>query len=458
MISALLVATVQACPSGFQGSYSSQCTYRSWDHSQPASSWYEAGAGCARMNSELLSFKTTSGIEAHQLPEWEKGDELKVWVGARKDTVQGGWVWGDGRAVDVGLLAGHGVVFASGSYPSTHTCLVLQDIDRRITLTPADCSEKHHHMCGTTPYCPFHLLADMKFTAKLSSYATEVVVRGDGVLVAGGRDVGLGDWETPNRYVVESPAGFECKWTAEFSIDEKTKVVSVRSGCGVLEHSPVFDIDCTQVTSVPGKDKTVFGFTTDAPPSTESPAGKRGSVNILPAERATAQSDSDTIPTWLWPAAFGGVALISAVLSIGAYRRRPSSSDEEGEARKKKRPLPKKDYIHDPNAALHCPTCQRFNGNESQERLKKVHGAMQNEFMQPLKVLSTSCEHSGADHIHHFTVENDYDAPCLGALSTVYSRTKPRLPRNTRIHIEKQTYQKRCDSEDYDQEYGAGYF
>ena len=82
-----------------------------------------------------------------------------------------------------------------------------------------------------------------------------------------------------------------------------------------------------------------------------------------------------------------------------------------------------------------CESCEKFSSSDAVTRLHAVHAALQRDFSQRLAVSSVRCDHLGKEHVHVFTVRNFFDATSLGAISTVYSRTKPRLPRRTRIHI-----------------------
>ncbi|KAJ9444770.1 hypothetical protein DIPPA_08924 [Diplonema papillatum] len=84
-----------------------------------------------------------------------------------------------------------------------------------------------------------------------------------------------------------------------------------------------------------------------------------------------------------------------------------------------------------------CPraSCQKVTGSARQRHLA-VHGDLAEELEAPIVVNSMRCVHSKSEHIHVFEVANEFQPHTLGALSTVYSRSKPRLPRNTRIHIQ----------------------
>ena len=439
LFSGLLLSLSQAlCSAPFVGDHNDQCVLRG-----SASSWYSSRAGCnAARSSHLLIIR--SEVEADQI----QVDAPPVWIGA--EYTPRGWTWTDGSAVNATIL---NTLSYGLPYAKEKVCLLAsrQSRSSRLSLTAASCGEVHPYVCGVAPHCPYQILSKLAFHARIDgSVADPVEITSGGVLKRHGFDIGLGVWENAHRFAVPSPAGVDCTWVAEFGFTSKP---TISAGCDGSLHtvSEGISIECDPVPRgitgiLPGPDagNSMRGSKTAEPTASTASPYEEGEEGVQPRGKTVIVEDDEGVPTWVWPVAFVSVALVSALVAIGATRRRTSGSSEDGAAgstgepeKKKREGFAKKTFVHDAEAAAHCATCKRFNGNACHERLKKVHGAMQSEFMQPLKVLDTRCEHSGADHIHHFTVENDYDAPCLGALSTVYSRTKPRLPRNTRIHIEK---------------------
>ena len=85
-----------------------------------------------------------------------------------------------------------------------------------------------------------------------------------------------------------------------------------------------------------------------------------------------------------------------------------------------------------------CETCRKFDPRVATQRLHSVYAALRREFSRDLTIRAVRCDHVGREHAHVFEVDNRYDPSSLGAMSTVYSRKKPRLPRRTRVHISHQ--------------------
>ena len=85
-----------------------------------------------------------------------------------------------------------------------------------------------------------------------------------------------------------------------------------------------------------------------------------------------------------------------------------------------------------------CEICKNFDKVSNTDRLRRIHADLSNELKAPLRITGASCEHvdnNSGEHIHTFKVDNEFSLFLLGVLSTGYTRAKPRLPRNTRIHV-----------------------
>eukprot|EP01064_Diplonema_japonicum_P035032 TRINITY_DN743_c1_g5_i1.p1 TRINITY_DN743_c1_g5~~TRINITY_DN743_c1_g5_i1.p1 ORF type:complete len:146 (+),score=23.02 TRINITY_DN743_c1_g5_i1:54-491(+) len=82
-----------------------------------------------------------------------------------------------------------------------------------------------------------------------------------------------------------------------------------------------------------------------------------------------------------------------------------------------------------------CSVCRAFHPEEAVERLQRVHRDIAKEFAAPLQVNSVNLEHNGKQHRHIFGIKNDYLPFTLCALATDYVRTKPRMSKNTRVHL-----------------------
>ena len=418
-----------------------------------AMSWYAAGEVCREVGGQLVALTHQTGMVHFEA----RGLDEPHWIGASKSPLHGKWEWADGTIVDFDALLTLNNLAPGSIKIGTGSCLTAQYVEKRMQIATADCSTALPSLCVTAPHCPYQHLSTLSFETRLgASRSSKVTVRRDAVLVSGTRDIGLGVWETPQRYVVESPDGLGCVWRAEFET-EASGLPSVTVYCGAEVEKSVVEADCTD-TVMPGKGGggiVIMGTTpppkpkTPAPVPTGTPFAPLPQYNTtLPPIRYVEEEDSG-LPVWVWPAAFCSVAFAGLFAAVGASKKRSetSSSDgstkeKEGKEKSRKTKSKQKPAKHDAKAAATCPTCQAFDSVHATSRLREVHALMQEEIMAPLGILGTWCEHKPAensqhhDHIHHFTLVNNFQSACLGALSTVYSRTKPRLPRNTRIHIE----------------------
>ena len=407
-----------------------------------ATSWYEAQSRCLSEESHLLAFQGVPQVR--QIPRRDLVGDF--WLGARKNSFSGVWEWTDGTPLSTLQLRKYEVKLDSFS---DGNCLsaVYDGVD--LSVRASSCSEQKKFLCAAAATCPFQHLLDIDFVTNLFGN-TKVNIAQNGVLRSGGRDVALGEWVSPRQYVVQEPFGIVgCLWVVRFqALDFKAAVVTF--GCeGKAPETQRIDLECDrpvnadQQTQVPiGR----IGGPTDAPPLISASPYSTAPRSTAPPLSAV-EEDDDTLPLWIWFAAFSVVAVVSVFAAVGMLQRvemmeggkthQPYSPEIPMPADTKQTMKKNKLRVHDAEAAATCEVCQQFEASEAQDRLREVHGAMQQSFLRPIHILGAQCEHKPTEHVHHFTLENDYNAPCLGALSTVYSRTKPRLPRNTRIHIEK---------------------
>eukprot|EP01064_Diplonema_japonicum_P018767 TRINITY_DN27458_c0_g1_i1.p1 TRINITY_DN27458_c0_g1~~TRINITY_DN27458_c0_g1_i1.p1 ORF type:complete len:205 (+),score=36.90 TRINITY_DN27458_c0_g1_i1:63-677(+) len=82
-----------------------------------------------------------------------------------------------------------------------------------------------------------------------------------------------------------------------------------------------------------------------------------------------------------------------------------------------------------------CEACKNFSPERAVKRLHEVHASIAAEFSKPLEVVDVALEHNGSQHRHVFSIKNRYLPFTLSALATDYVRTKPRLSKNTRVHM-----------------------
>ena len=438
------------CPTSWL--YTTQCIRKP----DTASSWYHAESVCRGFNPRSHVAAAWSDATASNLLYQLKAAGYKqAWIGVYKEA--GRWRWADGTAFDTFPR----LVDTTDFRDAAGRCISVKVLPAGLKAVALDCSATLPYLCSLgSEGCAFSTLS-LRFKGGVgaASDSYDITIKPSGVLSLGGIDAGLGEWTTPSTFRVVSPGAYAgCTWFARFSYSKG--VATVVTGCetspGVLA-SPRTGAFMEQPSCDRGH--KLGGETTPAP-ATGMPAGRvpgpetgitveDDNAKFVNAKTKEGDDDSSGVPVWIWPVSFGVVAAVSAMAAIGAARRRgksPKSSEDEEMGEVPGRcdgPSPRHKHsenakhTHDPEAAVDCDTCRKFNVNMARMRLRAVHEALQREFSRPLGVLDTRCDHVGNDHVHVFTVENAFDASSLGALSTVYSRTKPRLPRNTRIHIER---------------------
>eukprot|EP01061_Rhynchopus_euleeides_P004708 TRINITY_DN1394_c0_g2_i1.p1 TRINITY_DN1394_c0_g2~~TRINITY_DN1394_c0_g2_i1.p1 ORF type:complete len:472 (+),score=148.32 TRINITY_DN1394_c0_g2_i1:174-1589(+) len=415
-------------------------------------SWYAAEAKCrVASKGHLLSLGSE---ETRSL--FDKIDTGKYWVGAIQQ--RGVWKWSNGFDFDTSLLLEDTTRERHGA-----RCMYADwdSVSENLKLFTADCSDILPFICAAAgdTACGWRrsnlFLANANFGA---SGNHDVRISSRGVMNIEGIDVAIGEWSSPTRFVVVPPHSFRCNWIAEFSLGPDGKAVA-RTGCQTslgeysLNHTDMDQPQCIVRTPSPARSRGMNTFSRSA----EVAAAPLDPLSLHKEGAHTAGGASDQPNSnraeWMWSFAFVAVAGASTFAAVGASQRSmsahaPRHADSGGDSGAEMEPRqPASTSGSDCGRAecsgkasgddSVCDICKKFNPDIAKVRLRAVHEALQNEFRLPLTVLTTRCDHVGNDHIHVFSVENDFDASSLGALSTVYSRTKPRLPRNTRIHIEK---------------------
>eukprot|EP01061_Rhynchopus_euleeides_P034396 TRINITY_DN581_c0_g1_i2.p1 TRINITY_DN581_c0_g1~~TRINITY_DN581_c0_g1_i2.p1 ORF type:complete len:510 (+),score=64.01 TRINITY_DN581_c0_g1_i2:52-1530(+) len=399
-------------------------------------SWYGAELSCRKNEGHLLSFTSPLAQEVvDKFPETDTADTT-YWVGARK--MPGGkWEWADGSEYE------GAAVNERFDEPMTSTqtpiCMYVEWKEQAV-LKAGPCEKLRKYLCsasGDLDYAWPQVDLTIK-SADIHGEKFPIKIKPSGIVSEGGVEMGIGEWETPSRISVSLRN--DCLWRAVFSVDFQGEL-QVMTGCEgrPLKKSTLEETKASLITAYKIKNKGTDapmppipnGFT-DAPPSTTN----------APPDVKLVEEEANAIPMWVWPLAFISVALVSAMMAVGAARRRGRSPKEKQveNVEMENKPEPKQRYDPsaevDHEAAADCEVCQTFSEDSAKIRLVDIHMALQKQFCAPFNVVSTRCHHVGNEHVHVFSVENDLDAHSLGALSTVYSRKKPRLPKNTRIHIE----------------------
>eukprot|EP01061_Rhynchopus_euleeides_P034395 TRINITY_DN581_c0_g1_i1.p1 TRINITY_DN581_c0_g1~~TRINITY_DN581_c0_g1_i1.p1 ORF type:complete len:518 (+),score=62.63 TRINITY_DN581_c0_g1_i1:52-1554(+) len=398
-------------------------------------SWYGAELSCRKNEGHLLSF--TSPLAQEVVDKFPETDtDTTYWVGARK--MPGGkWEWADGSEYE------GAAVNERFDEPMTSTqtpiCMYVEWKEQAV-LKAGPCEKLRKYLCsasGDLDYAWPQVDLTIK-SADIHGEKFPIKIKPSGIVSEGGVEMGIGEWETPSRISVSLRN--DCLWRAVFSVDFQGEL-QVMTGCEgrPLKKSTLEETKASLITAYKIKNKGTDapmppipnGFT-DAPPSTTN----------APPDVKLVEEEANAIPMWVWPLAFISVALVSAMMAVGAARRRGRSPKEKQveNVEMENKPEPKQRYDPsaevDHEAAADCEVCQTFSEDSAKIRLVDIHMALQKQFCAPFNVVSTRCHHVGNEHVHVFSVENDLDAHSLGALSTVYSRKKPRLPKNTRIHIE----------------------
>eukprot|EP01061_Rhynchopus_euleeides_P033951 TRINITY_DN5753_c0_g1_i1.p1 TRINITY_DN5753_c0_g1~~TRINITY_DN5753_c0_g1_i1.p1 ORF type:complete len:460 (+),score=68.02 TRINITY_DN5753_c0_g1_i1:53-1432(+) len=402
-------------------------------------SWFEAEASC-RLKGGNLATVTTS-----EMASILRDASPNAWIGGAHDEE---WTWSTGMPLNTSDLLG---LVGMRMFPE-QTCLTARSSD--------SCNMPHSYVCQWRS-CPFNAR-----TIHSKSLNTDIRVTYAGTIFLGGVPMGLGVWEKELRYTVRS---WEVRKTFG-CLDSDSWVLSlVPAGAGFEAYAGCSSSPLTKITFT-GSMTCLGGMAernsagpsppsaTDTPSPTDTPLGQPEST-----------SSSSSIPIWAWPLAFASVAVASALIAVGALSRKHKLQQAAMQSRFPPKDGPRVEIIvpdemeevegsvatpesagaetqdGPPNPSKcprhkrttdTCDTCKKFNAAVARRRLKAVHEQLARDFSLPLVIHDSRCEHIGADHVHIFSVENDFDPSTLGALSTVYSRAKPRLPRSTRIHIE----------------------
>ena len=402
----------------------------------PVQTWYGAEGVCRAEGTHLLSL--SDGVESFPLPPMEA--QAKMWTGARKTTASP-WTWSDLSPFKATLTP----------LPMTTTapqCAYLHDN----ILHAVDCTERNGFTCvAGAPGCnwPGIPLAIAGNLAGNADHHKIYIINSALSLDSPTNQIALGNWITPNTYEVHGLFEGCPLFKAVFTINGGVYKVSTGCDGGALVEAAFSEQpECSRISgNGVSPDGTEAMGTTDpnASNNAHNSQGKQPDVRAVQGD-----GGDDAVPIWVWPLAFAAVAAVSAMATFGVVKRRKTSktslsTDEEDSPASSEhmemeasvtecctRPTGKARFSKDPSS---CETCKKFNAGMAKRRLKAVHEQLAREFALPVVVRGTHCEHNENDHVHVFEVENDFDASTMGALSTVYSRTKPRLPKNTRVHI-----------------------
>ena len=397
-------------------------------------SWYAAESACRLENDgHLVSIQA---LRARKVFEHFPG--ARYWVGARKATTSGPWQWSDGSVLSYETLStlSSFVSFdketfskaAGGSCAFVH----WNAETRQMVLRDASCSDPLPSVCSVSGDldCAWSQTALVIHDASFGGAVTHTVgISVSNVLSFEGQDIGIGRWVTPTLFMVTSPNNYVCNWAAEFWTTAENEQIAK---CGCQKDATTFDLVAAKMDEPECMLDSQRGVTRLAFDRTAVTTGEGMRVPQMAAPigstDSTPKKAPKTVPVWVWPSAFVVVGLVSVFAAVGAGQRKEKKDDKSVSGGSC--------GSGDDRSCENCEICRKFSAETAKRRLGEVHKALQQEFAMPLVVRSTRCDHVGNDHVHVFQVENEFDASSLGALSTVYSRTKPRLPRNTRIHIE----------------------
>eukprot|EP01064_Diplonema_japonicum_P027024 TRINITY_DN3871_c0_g1_i1.p1 TRINITY_DN3871_c0_g1~~TRINITY_DN3871_c0_g1_i1.p1 ORF type:complete len:457 (+),score=106.70 TRINITY_DN3871_c0_g1_i1:75-1445(+) len=377
--------------------------------------WFNAEAFCRYKSSTLATIDHVSR-DAHRKLLKAYGIRT-AWVGLiNKGT---GWVWSSGEPFTFSDLA-----------PPTPTsfprCAALRfDSNNKFYFTSESCDVALPFLCSIgKDYCAWSYSPKMEFTGYFDDDGTSVSIVRPGILRRGEKDIGIGTWIAPDVFMVPNPAGLQCNWLAKISkqhvisgcqLNGKYTIANERIGAW-NKHTPNCDANGVDImaTPVPSRPNGPTGKTTNPP-----------AVTSVPQEQdvVVVAEEGPDVPQWLWPAAFGAVLAASVVAAVGVATRG---------GRSKKQWMQDND---DTTAPLTCDTCIKFDDDMARNRLKSIHAALSKELAKPLLINDVSCVSKGDKHLHVFDLQHELDTHTLGALSTIYARMKPPLPKNTRLHV-----------------------
>ncbi|KAJ9444771.1 hypothetical protein DIPPA_08912 [Diplonema papillatum] len=441
---------------------------------------------CALQGAHLAKLAKESVLNDLPAKDGLQGD-WHYWTGLR--LVRGRWQWADGTT-NVSALASLGLLPAVPDAWNGNDALCAS-IERK-----AGVLGMHLLSCGTElpPMCTAghegciwenqEVGLSGVSLGKPAVATFTVSILPNGVFLVDGEEAGMGSWVTPNAFEVVNPNFVSCRWRGVFD----TATGTAQTGCLRTAGSAEFDLATVStapvIYSMCTRPKTPSQNCANAGSPAAHPGGGTPRVSYLLEEDLENLPPSDPPPVWVWPVAFLLVAVASAAAALGVASRRrahspgsgakalmdgrqieqepdipvtlPSvraatpkaqsddSSAEQGETEGEldlQAATGSSTETPEALAAAACDICSKFNETAARARLIAVHRALAEELKNPLVINSTQCLHSKGEHVHFFSVANEFHAHTLGALSTVYSRTKPRLPRNTRIHVQLSTPQ-----------------
>ena len=438
-----------ACPSGYYGAKGECLKYIT----EPKG-WYSAELGCRRDGGHLMEFQ--SKVHMELLLEDYKGPP--VWLGVTGES--GEWKFSSNDLLDKSLPQ-YLLSELNKPVPGSH-CVIFTEKG----LVTDKCFASYTHFCQLgVNNCIWNNGRKLAFDEGEDHFT----ISNKNIVSKNGEEIGIGEWYSHNTFrLAATSSTVACNWIARFISDSL-----VECGCeGALSKAR-----WNPQPNCFGKDTSQEGVDVNKPSTGQ--AGAAGSIenvdenvksNTLPvtkgpttsnmnetlskdlSSRETDKSDS-SLPLWMWPLTFVAVAGVSTVAALGVLKKKRDSQDsgsgDDVSLGHQMMPIPPVGEPK-PKSSRPCDICRKFNETTARQRLQSVHDALTKELSMPLVVSGTRCDHVGGEHIHVFNVENEFDSHTLGALSTVYSRTKPRLPRNTRIHIlHKKERQKLQDGSDF---------
>eukprot|EP01060_Flectonema_neradi_P006860 TRINITY_DN1471_c2_g2_i1.p1 TRINITY_DN1471_c2_g2~~TRINITY_DN1471_c2_g2_i1.p1 ORF type:complete len:506 (+),score=87.71 TRINITY_DN1471_c2_g2_i1:41-1558(+) len=475
----------QQCPSGWLMQFAdinnvrvARMCYKKYTSRK---TWYQAEAYCRTFDAHLASAETQDNADRVK----SAASRQQSWFGLRFAT--GNWEYAGGQ--DFGMTRAHNMVPTSWDIDENKLCAAT---DGSI-VESLKCSEQLPFICSK-PAVNFHYkflqvsIYGADFGESDPDFNTDTLTRitSDGLVIHSGNELAIGSWISDTKFKADYIGGTRCTWL--FNTDDMSNgcLSSGRTRTATWAMEPAYFPPPTEdPASSPAQTRFRGSKKAVGTPKPTYPVD--GDGNFYPTLGAVNESKDDKVPTWVWPVAFGGVIVVAVFAAVGGARNKkkkksPPTSDVEGEGpnsvlnsseeersdggkgsetgssntgggRKKHR-----SNISPEN----CETCKKFNEEATRARLYQVHRELANELKVPLQITGIHCDHTGSDHVHIFNVENEFTSYTLGVLSTCYSRVKPRLPKNTRIHIvhkkERQTLEGGADFlGDYDY-YGAQYF
>ena len=456
--------------------------------------WYQAEAQCRTAGAHLASAETQVNINF--LRQVSLG--ATVWYGLR--FTSGNWQYSGGQ--EFGRTRSLGMAPDDWDIKNNRLCAAMDESG----VGSLTCSTKLPYVCSK-PALNFNYKvmqlsiygADFGESDPNFNSNTLTRITSEGLIIHSGRDIAIGSWISDTKFKAEYVAGTDCLWI--FDAEKLTSgcVSSGRTTTATWALTPKYFPPPTEKPGTNGiPEKSEAREFAASPTNTPKPSvlidggGDIFNDQLQDTEPTSNNDSNNSIPTWVWPVAFGGVVMVAVVATVGGARNKkkkksPPTSDAEGEGGPNSVLNSSEEERSDGGKASdngssntggggggrrkkhrsnispeNCETCKKFNEEATRARLYQVHRELANELRVPLQITGIHCDHTGSDHVHIFNVENEFTSYTLGVLSTCYSRVKPRLPKNTRIHIvhkkERQTLEGGADFlGDYDY-YGAQYF